>query len=374
MIRFTFSFLLLLHGLLHLLGSGQAYRLLAISQLSGKTFNPFSPASARVLGWGWLLAGGLFVLAAVLFIQKKGWWWLPGTAALLLSQVLIILNWTEVKYGTLLNVIVLAGLMLAIGSWGFQGMVRQERQLLFDQPLPEKNIITQDMIRGLPLVVQKWLVRSHVPGKQAIHTVHLKQKGQMRISPAGKWWPMAAEQHFTIDKPGFIWVADVKAAPIIHLAGRDKYQDGKGHMLIKLLGLFPVVNSRGKEIDQGTLLRYLAEMVWFPSAALQPYITWQQAGPDAARATMSYGGVAASGLFRFSPEGDFLSFEARRYYDRKEGATLENWFVAVVDQGYREFAGIRIPAKTEVTWKLDTGDFTWCRLEITDMAYNTHQI
>jgi hypothetical protein len=371
MIRLTFSFLLLLHGLLHLLGFGQAHRLLAISQLSGRTLISFSPASARVLGWGWLLACCLFVTAFLFFIQKKDWWWAAGLAAVFLSQVLIILNWPEAKYGTLPNVIVLAGLMLAIGAWSFQGMVRQERQLLLDQPLPEKNIITRDMIRGLPAVVQKWLIRSHVPGKQAIGTVRLKQKGQMRTSPAGQWWPMAADQHFSVEKPGFIWVADVKAAPFIHLTGRDKYQDGKGHMLIKLLGLLPVVNSRGKEIDQGTLLRYLAEIVWFPSAALQDYITWEQVGSDAARATMSYGGVTASGLFRFSPEGDFLSFEARRYYDRKEGATLETWLVAVAENGYREFAGIRVPAKTSVTWKLDTGDFTWCKLEVTDITYNS---
>jgi hypothetical protein len=367
MIQLMFAFLLLVHGGLHLPGFSQAYRLKEFSSRKGNTF----PAFAIVLGWGWLLAGSLFVVTALLLAQKKDGWWVPGIAALVLSQILIILNWPEAKFGTLVNVILTVGLILAIGSWRFHTMVQQERLHLLVPFPPQQEIVTADSIRSLPAVVQQWLIRSQMIGKEVIRTVHLKQKGEMRTTPGGKWWPVVADQHFTVDKPGFIWVADVKAAPFIHLTGRDKYQDGKGHMLIKLLGLVPVVNSRGKEIDQGTLLRYLAEMVWFPSGALQPYISWEQTGPDAARATMSYGGVTASGLFRFNPMGDVTSFEARRYYDRKEGATLETWVIAVDQNGYREFGGIRVPAKSAVTWKLKTGDFTWYKLEITDIAYNT---
>jgi hypothetical protein len=290
---------------------------------------------------------------------------------LLLSQVLIILNWPAAKYGTGVNILFLIGLVLASGSRSFQAMVQQERRVLLAPKWQQKNIVSADQLHSLPAVVQQWLIRSQVVGKVAIHTVHLKQKGEMRTSPAGKWWPVAAEQHFTIPKPGFIWVADVKAAPFIHLAGRDKYQDGRGHMLIKLLGLFPVVDSRGPQIDQGTLLRYLAELVWFPSAALQPYISWEQGGPDEARATMRYGGLSASGLFWFNPAGDVTRFEARRYYNRKEGATLETWVIAVPPDGYRVFSGFRVPAKAAITWKLAAGDFTWLKLEVTDITYNT---
>ncbi len=31
-----------------------------------------------------------------------------------------------------------------------------------------------------------------------------------------------------------------------------------------------------KEIHQGTLLRYLAETMWFPTAALNDYLTWEE--------------------------------------------------------------------------------------------------
>jgi hypothetical protein len=89
-----------------------------------------------------------------------------------------------------------------------------------------------------------------------------------------------------------------------------------------------------------------------------------------AKVTMTYGGISASGLIKFDVDGDMVSFEAKRYYDRKEGATLEDWFIQVDPDGYREFQGVRIPARSSVTWKFKEGDFTWFRLEITGIKYN----
>jgi hypothetical protein len=103
MIRLMFSFLLLVHGGLHLLGFTQAYRLKATSPPNGNTLIPVSAAFTNVMHWGWLLACGLFVLTAVYLVQKKDGWWMPGMVALLLSQALIILYWPDAKFGTLVN-------------------------------------------------------------------------------------------------------------------------------------------------------------------------------------------------------------------------------------------------------------------------------
>lgn len=54
------------------------------------------------------------------------------------------------------------------------------------------------------------------------------------------------------------------------------------------------------------------------SFALSDYISWEEINSTAAKATMSYEGVTASGAFKFDENGDFVSFEADRYYYRKE--------------------------------------------------------
>ena len=54
------------------------------------------------------------------------------------------------------------------------------------------------------------------------------------------------------------------------LVGRDKYVNGRGNRLIKALSAVPVVNAADAKTEQGTLLRYLGEICWFPAAALCP--------------------------------------------------------------------------------------------------------
>jgi hypothetical protein len=134
------------------------------------------------------------------------------------------------------------------------------------------------------------------------------------------------------------------------------------------MNMILIANSHGKEIDQGTMLRYLAEMIWFPSAALYDYVTCESVGEMSARATMHDRDVTVSGIFTFNTEGDIIGFEARRYGDFNGKYSLETWSIRIT--GYKKFNEIRIPNKSEVTWKLNTGDFTWLEVEVTDIDYN----
>jgi len=140
-------------------------------------------------------------------------------------------------------------------------------------------------------------------------------------------------------------------------------------MLIKLFSLIPIANASGPEIDQGTLMRFLAEITWFPTIALSDYIQWEHVDTHRARAIMSYGGLSVSGIFSFDENGDVISFEGSRYYEQEGNYSLETWFISV--SGYKVFDGLRIPSAAEVTWKLEDGDFTWFKLEVTDVRYNS---
>jgi hypothetical protein len=370
MLRIIFIFILLSHGLIHLLGFVKEFSLATISQPDGKSFITLSSDYSKLVGLLGLVTCLLFFTATATFLLKKDSWWMFAVPAVLLSQFLIILYWPEAKFGTLANIIVLAGITLFYAYWRFTTMIGRELEFFLPRTVQEPQIITEKMLDPLPAIVQKWLTRCRVPGKEMTYSVYLKQHGQMRTNPDSKWMPVAAEEYFTVDKPGFIWIADVKAAPFVHLYGRDKYENGKGHMLIKLFSLFTVADAKGEETDQGTLLRYLGEIVWFPSAALSEYIKWEEINDTSVKATMSYGGISAKGVFTFTTEGDMISFEAQRYYQRKDGPTLEDWFISIDENGYKEFEGIRIPAKCAVTWRLKEGDFTWFSLEVDEVDYN----
>lgn len=360
--KYLFAFLLLVHGLIHLMGFVKAFKWAEVSQLA-------QPVS-RSTGVFWLISAILFTTATVLFLLKKDVWWMAAAPAVVLSQTLIFGNWSDAKFGTVANILVLIGVVLAFGSWRFNGMVQREIDELRANTVKVEEVLTREMIAGLPPVVQKWLERSNVIGKKRVHTVYIRQKGEMKTAPDGKWIPFEAEQYNSVNPPGFIWRTNIEAMPGVSMTGRDRYVDGRGHMLIKLLSLFPVADAQGLETDQGAMLRNLAEICWFPSAALSDYIRWEQTDTLSATATMTNGGITASGTFHFNEESDMVSFEAKRYYARKEGATLEDW--RVVNTGYREFNGVRIPHKSEVAWKLAAGDYTWLKLEIVGLEYDHH--
>lgn len=230
-----------------------------------------------------------------------------------------------------------------------------------------KTIEKADM-KNLPSPVQKWLMNSNVIGKEEVKTVRLKQQGRMRTEKNGKWMPTKAEQYFSINEPGFVWIADVKMAPLVRLSGIDTYKAGTGKMKIKVFSLFPVVDAKGPEMDSGTMMRYLAEMMWFPSAALKSYIKWEEIDGTTAKATMEYKGISVSGFFYFNEKGDILRFVGKRYREINGKYVLSDW--GGINKEFKEFNGIRIPSKSDVVWFEKDEEFRWFEVEITDLQYN----
>jgi hypothetical protein len=369
MLRLIFSFIVFFHGVIHLLGFAKAWDIMPVKQLSGKSLFPLSESVLKFVGIMWLLTFACFSVAAVAFLLKTEWWWLAASVALVLSQMLVFLYWKDAWAGSIVNALLLVAVVVGFASWSFQIRIRNEvRAMIEAQRSAETQVVTKEMLAGLPLPVQKWLEAANVVGKPKIQIVRLKQNGMMRSKQDGSWMSCAAEQYFTIEKPAFIWRARMQYAPFLHIAARDKYEDGKGRMLITLLSLFTIADSKGTEIDKGSMVRYLAETVWFPTAALSDYIKWEAIDSTSARATMTNGGISASGVFQFNERGDVSHFEAQRYGEFDGKYSMETWSIAMMD--YRSFHGVRIPASSEVTWKLKSGNFTWFKVEITDLEFN----
>jgi hypothetical protein len=229
------------------------------------------------------------------------------------------------------------------------------------------GIVQEADLDGLPDIVQKYMRRSGVIGKPWVHTVKLGQRGRIRMGPSKPWMNLLAEQHYFTDPPGFVWDARVKKGPILSFSGRDKLFEGEGNMLIKA-ACFRVVDEKGEKLDQGSMMRYLSEMIWFPSAMLGSYIKWEGISENAAKATLTYGKKSVSGKFIFSKEGDVIDFQALRYKDTGKKGSLIPWHTPAIEYG--EMGGYRIPVKASAAWTLDDTDFTYIEVEITSLAYN----
>jgi len=136
-----------------------------------------------------------------------------------------------------------------------------------------------------------------------------------------------------------------------------------------MFSIIPLVNLKdNSKLNQATLQRFLAEIVWFPSAALSPFISWEQITDTTVKATMSYLGTKGSGTFYFNKNGDFEKFEAMRYMDVEENSEPKLWTVTTIKTEERN--GIRIPVELNADWKLENGNWTWLKLKINEINYN----
>ena len=345
------------------MGFVKAYNIFEIKELTG--------AISKSLGLLRILTFLVFLTAFIQYLIKNEFWWLTALIGILFSQTLIIIFWHDAKFGTIPNVLILIVSIIALGEFYFDRNVSREIDKLFSQAtIKNHNTITSEMITYLPAPVQKWITNSGIIGKERTYAVRLKQKVQLKLKPEQENWTDAhAEQYFIINKPAFIWKVGMQMMPFIDVAGRDKFLEGKGEMLIKIFSLIPIVKSVDNEkINAGALQRYLAEIVWFPDAALSSYITWEKIDDLSAKATINYEGIKGSGVFYFNEEGEFIKFSAQRYMGGDDDAALREWIITANES--RKLSGIKIPVKCEATWKLESSNWTWLKLEIADIEYN----
>lgn len=357
-----FSFIVFVHASIHLMGFVKGFGLKEVKELSLFISKP--------AGVVWLAVAILFLTYGILYLINNRYSWLFGIFAVVLSQILIILFWKDAKYGTILNSVILFVSIISFGHANFQKMIQSETARVFSENKTiNKNLITENEIQNLPEPVQKWLRRSGAVGKTFINVGKVTQKAEMKMKPGQENWLSAdAIQYTFIENPAFIWSVEVKMNSLISFQGRDKFENGKGEMLIKLNSLITIVNERGAKLNEGTIQRYLGEMVWFPSLAISPYVSWEAVNDSTAIASMDYMGIKGSGTFYFNSEGDFIRFSAMRFMGNEADAKRHEWVLLVDD--YKVFEGIKVPAKMTATWKLTNGEWMWLKLEVTDIKYN----
>ena len=327
-------------------------------------FNIFAINIPQVL----MLSALALALVILLYLSKKDLWLALSCSFLLVTQLTIFLNWSSAKYGTIGNVILCVAVIIAFQRRRFNAMVRSEVRAIFETDLTRGPAITAESLNDLPPIVQKWLIRSNIIGKPPIRTLCLRQKGAMRMQENGKWLPFSAEQFINADDQAFVWNATVNSGGILPINARDKYFRCHGNMFINGMYTVPIANNSGREIDQGTLMRFLAEIIWFPTAALATYIRWDYLSETSAIATIDNGLTSVSGVFSFETNGDVKGFEGMRYRDINHYYALEKWTIAIM--GYRVLGGVRIANNCEVSWQKNGKTFTWLKVEISKMQFS----
>ncbi len=239
------------------------------------------------------------------------------------------------------------------------------------QPIQPKTYDPKE-ITGLPEPVQRFFNAVLQDGQAIATKVELSQHGQFHMNETeAKWHKFTATQLVTTQKLGFDWDAKIQMIPFINVFVHDTYRLGEGTLQASILGLFSVAKMYNTtELNQGELLRFLAETVWYPTALLPSQgVIWQAIDQHSSRATLNDGKTTASVVFQFDAEGLITSMRAAARCYRVVGD--KSMFMPWVGN-FREYAihnGMRIPLEGEVGWEHPEGIRLYFKGKITKISY-----
>lgn len=104
MLRYIIAFILLVHGLIHFMGFAKAFGYGDMKQLTVPISKP--------IGALWMITAFMFIIAIVLFLLKREYWWMIGLVAAIISQIVIIMSWSDAKFGTIANIILIVWIII----------------------------------------------------------------------------------------------------------------------------------------------------------------------------------------------------------------------------------------------------------------------
>jgi len=231
-------------------------------------------------------------------------------------------------------------------------------------------------IEALPAPVQRYFHAVLKHGQPLITTATFKLAGAINLSalspPSDDWRLFTSTQRAIVHRPGFLWNGSVSMFPGLSAHVHDSYIAGTGALHAAILGLFTVANVQGgSEAARGELMRYFAEMAWYPTAFLPSQgVRWEAVDDRSATATLVDGPVSLTLLFRFDEAGLMRSVhaDARGASQGKDGALLMlPWECSVSSYQLRD--GMLVPTRGEAAWITPEGRKPYFIGNLTSLAY-----
>ncbi|MDF2803211.1 MAG: hypothetical protein K0S61_3114, partial [Anaerocolumna sp.] len=188
------------------------------------------------------------------------------------------------------------------------------------------DVFTDEDLKKLPLPMQKYFKYCGYLGtpkmsymKASFHNVDFKMSDKKTIK-------IDYVQYNFVETPERFAFIDSSLLGI-PFEGFDSYQNGKGSMKGTIAKVVTLFDQQGEDMDKACLVTVLAECLLVPNIALQDYVAWKAIDDTHAKASISYYGTTASGIFTFDENGKALSFKTsdRTATDMKGAVREAEW-------------------------------------------------
>ncbi len=365
--------LLIMHGIIHITGAIKTFTgtsTVSVTKHSSKLLKITIYSKAASI---WILAALLFFVAGGLLFFNYLFWWLPGAIAVVLSQVLIVRQWKQAKYGTIINVVLLTVMVLAFARWNENRKINNELSLFANPKKSTTDTIVKLPARALPIAVQNWLTACGGIQHNTINSAIILQSGTIRKDSNSSWHAIEALSYFNTNKPAFVCISSLQNQSGKTVTGFDKYKNGVGNSRCNFMSVIRIPCYTGYVQNIDYLSRFLAHLAWFPPVALQQYILWSAIDSSKASAIINLNGQLASGTFTFNSNSELITFTETRMLRRGDNSALTPLLHVNYEDGEtKEIGGMRLPAYAIFSWKTNTNLYSWCKLNVDNATFNNY--
>jgi len=260
------------------------------------------------------------------------------------------------------TILVLLILVLIIGYLKYTfNFYKEVNQLFSNSKVISNKKFSYEQLAGLPIPVHRYFKNVLKENTPYISYVRLKHDGHFKPAVSKNWSDIKGKQYFTTATPGFIWKGTIGV-----ISACDKYLFDRGSLTIRFLRLIKIANKQGESIDQGELLRWLSESVWFPTNLLpNERLTWLPIDNTSAKLLFNYHGLSLNYIVKFNENDEIFEVETERFFDDHN---LKPWKGNFYH--YKEINNIKIPTVVKATWKLEQGDHNYAVFNLEDIDYD----
>jgi len=369
-LRWTVGVIVIIHGLIHLMGTVKGFGWAEVSQLT----EPIGTA----LGVAWFVATLLVVVAGVLLLAKVRWWWGVAAVAAVVSQTVILTAWSDAKAGTIPNVLLALVAAYGIRSQGptsFRARFRHlERQTtaVASAAGAVGSLVTEADLAHLPPPVARYVRAVGAVGRPRIIGFHADISGRIRGGANQPWMRWTGEQVNTFGAESsrvFFMDATMKGIPadILHA-----YVGPAATMQVRVASLITIVDAHGAEMDRAETVTLLNDLcILAPAALVDAPIDWAPIDDHHARATYTNAGHTVSAVLTFDDDHELVDFVSDdRLRSSADGRTFtqQRWSTPITD--YRSFDGWRVGTLGRGRWHpSDEPSFDYVEFRVDGLSY-----
>ncbi len=235
---------------------------------------------------------------------------------------------------------------------------------------PPAATFTYDRLKGLPAPVAAYFRHVLANGVPLVDRASLRMGGSFLPRPNSNYLGFGAEEYFNARTPAFLWYGKIKVSQVLWMYSIERYIDGASSFDRKFMGAFNETHYEHKE-DKSSLVRYLGEAVWFPTALLPSgQVRWEPVDDRTARVFMTSRGITVSAAVTFNLEHEIVEFMSHDMeFEKLEKGETREWHMRCAD--YKNFGGIIIPTEVRAEWELAGGKtLEYARFAVTAAEYN----